>query len=105
VTNTEANFFVFAFNLKRPVTVSLSRSTVTYLASAPGTDFTQTSFTCTTNLVPDPGCAAASGNEVEGISVNFVSAGAAPLPTWAVLTLAGALGLAAFLRAPRWRTT
>jgi hypothetical protein len=74
----ETNFFRFAFRFNHPITIDLNRSTVTYNATGLGVSFTQTTFVCHTDNIPDLGCG--SNNGVTGISLNL-----APIPetaTW-----------------------
>jgi hypothetical protein len=77
----ETNFFLFAFDFRDPPLIDIGTSTVTYLATEPGVDFTQISFVCHTDIVPDPGCG--SENPVEGITLNLERI---PEPgTWSLL--------------------
>jgi hypothetical protein len=85
---TDTNFFLFVFDFKTPQIIDVPMSTVTYLAAGPGGDFTQTSFVCQTNALPDLGCG--SDNGTTGITLNL----AVPeTSTWALL-LIGFAGLA-----------
>ena len=70
VAETETNFFLFVFAFKNPPLISVPLSTVTYLNSGPGLDFTQSSFVCKTTVIPDQGCG--SFDEVAGITLNLV---------------------------------
>ena len=87
----EANFFLFSFDFKDPPIIDISSSTVTYLAAAPGLDFTQSSFICHTDVIPDPGCG--SENPVEGITLNLTFI---PEPATWLLLATGVVGLLAF---------
>jgi hypothetical protein len=84
----DTNFFLFAFDFKQPQIISVSRSTVTYSASSPGSDFTQTSFVCHTDVIPDLGCGSAHG--ITGITLNLTPV--PEPPTWLMLG-AGLVGL------------
>ena len=85
---TDTNFFLFSFDFNDPPTIDLSQSTVTYLASNSGLDFTQLSFVCGTTA--DLVCG--SNNPIKGITLNLATV---PEPsTWVLLTTAfiGLLG-------------
>jgi hypothetical protein len=82
--NGETNFFLFSFDFKDPPVIDIGTSSITYLAADPGVDFTQVSFVCHTDVVPDPGCG--SENPVEGITLNLERI---PEPgTWGLLATA-----------------
>ena len=51
--NGETNFFLFSFDFKDPPVIDIGTSSITYLAADPGVDFTQVSFVCQTDVVPD----------------------------------------------------
>jgi hypothetical protein len=46
--STNVNFFRLDFDFVNPVVINFAESTVTYMASGPGSDFTQVSFACQT---------------------------------------------------------
>jgi hypothetical protein len=102
--SSDENFFVFTFDLNTPIRIDPSTSTTTYLASGPGADFTQTSFSCST--MGGTGCGSTTPSS--GITSNLTIV--PELPVWAMLLLGFvAIGFAgqrrAILRALRERTS
>ncbi len=89
--NTDTNFFLFMFDFREEAIIDLPRSTVTYSASAPGTDFTQTNFVCHTDAIPDLGCGSANG--ITGITLNLARI---PEPSTWLLLVIGLLGLTGY---------
>jgi hypothetical protein len=82
--DSETNLFLFAFNFRDPPIIDIGTSTITYLATESGADFTQTSFVCHTDVIPDTGCG--SANPVTGITLNLE-----PVPepgTWSLFVTA-----------------
>jgi len=77
----DTNFFLFSFDFKQPQIINITHSIVTYSASSPGLDFTQTSFVCHTDVIPDPGCGSAHG--ITGVTLNLTPIPEAP--TWLML--------------------
>jgi hypothetical protein len=91
----DQNIFRLSFDLITPITINLSASTVTYSANAPGSDFTDAGFTCTTiNVIPANQCG--SANPAEGVSFNY---SVPEPPTWMALILG--TGLIGFARRRR----
>jgi hypothetical protein len=62
----DTNFFLFMFDFKNPQIIDLASSTVTYSASNPGSDLTQTSFVCDTQ---PPGLRCGSSQPITGVSL------------------------------------
>jgi hypothetical protein len=90
----DVNYFLLAFDLVHPVPINFALSTVTYLETGPGADFTKTAFSCTTTT----GVGCGSDVPTSGVTINFVGV---PEPAaWALLVL-GFAGLGAMLRARR----
>jgi hypothetical protein len=77
----DENFFVFTFDLNTPIKIDPLTSTVTYLASGAGADFSQTSFACT--VMGEGGCGGSS--PATGITFNLTVV--PELPVWAMLLL------------------
>jgi hypothetical protein len=82
----DTNFFIFTFDFVHPVVIDLGMSTVTYTASGPGADFTQTAFTCSTTL----GGSCGSNSPAGGMTITL--AVVPELSTWAMM-LVGFAGL------------
>jgi hypothetical protein len=83
----DTNFFLFMFRFIDPVLINPSKSTVTYSALSAG-DFTQTSFVCHTDSIPDLGCGSAHG--ITGVTLNLI-----PEPSTILMVGSGAMGLLA----------
>jgi hypothetical protein len=77
----DTNFFFFVFDFKTPPVISVSQSSVTYLSSGAGDSFTQSSFVCHTDLIPDSGCG--SNVPITGVSLHL--AAVPEPPTWSAL--------------------
>jgi MYXO-CTERM domain-containing protein len=95
--NSDVNFFLFGFDFVHAVIIDLATSTVTYSASGPGGDFTQTSFSCS-GVGGSMTCG--SSNPATGITCNF---SVVPEPPAWTLALIGLSGLGAALRRRRDR--
>jgi hypothetical protein len=87
--DVDTNVFLFAFDFKFPTRINEEASTVTYLPSSPGVDFTQSSFACSTTLTPIGGCGSSPGTGTTGITFDLVPE--VPEPSTWCLTLTGAL--------------
>jgi hypothetical protein len=90
--NGDINFFRTDFTFLHPLEINLSDSTVTYMSSGPGSDFSMMSYSCTTQG-QNPMCG--SDTPSTGITTSFDTV---PEPGTLAMLGTGMVGLQAFLR-------